>query len=854
MARSITVALELDDSGFKRGIKQSQSQADGLKSSIGGVSNALKGFVAAAAGGFAIKGIVETTAKMQDLEGAFNTLFASQEQASAKFDEVGQLATKLGTDADTMREAFVLLKANGIEPTTEMLTAFVDMSKNSTEQLGALEAAAVVFSRSINEGAVSLEELDKIADRGVPVYRMLGEQLGITRGELLEFSKEGDNTKKILDALITSFQQEFGGTAARELETISSQMFVLQNVTDEAKKAIGEGFAPALANLTTELAAAIQANQELLAEMGKLIGEGLSWMLNNLDKIVVSVKAFAAAWAVIKFAELVKGIAALRTGIIAMNAALLANPIGLVVGAIAAATAVIVIYWDEIAGAAVTAWNYTQQAWFKFKELFYTYVAMPIAEVIDWFIMLGNKAEAIAVAIGAAFKAALSLEDPKAAFVAALSDMESESTQFADRVSAKIAEIKKEQEDFRVEIENTTEATEELTEAEKESERAINALSEGTADATSKATKFATSCGQLETALNNATDATEENTDATDENTASTAENTAEQKKNERERLKAIRTLERQKERINDVTGAFEDSAKAQVDRLENERELLDYFGEERVVQGELNQLRNEYQRTEDRLNRLKEQGLITQDQFNDALAEANAQYEQSKIKVEEQARANYEYARSFEYGFKEAFNKFKEDSTNAATLAGDLFEGAARDWRNAWVEASETGDLSFKTLLDNMKKRIVMFLADAAFIKLTETLADAFGINISGKTAGSGGGGSSSGGGSKGGGLGGLIDKGVDFVKGLFGFSEGGYVAGNKSVIVGERGPEIFTPASSGTIIPNFAGMGGGGTQVTYNINAVDSASFVEMLSEQPEIIHSLVMDQDSRMFSRRL
>jgi len=186
--------------------------------------------------------------------------------------------------------------------------------------------------------------------------------------------------------------------------------------------------------------------------------------------------------------------------------------------------------------------------------------------------------------------------------------------------------------------------------------------------------------------------------------------------------------------------------------------------------------------------------------------------------------------------------------------LASDLFTTAAQDWRNAWVEASETGDLSFKTLIDNMKKRIVAFLADAAFIKLTEALADAFGINLGGKTAGSGGGGSSSGGGSKGGGLGGLIDKGVDFVKGLFGFSEGGYVAGNKSVIVGERGPEIFTPASSGTIIPNFAGMGGGATQVTYNINAVDSASFVEMLSEQPEIIHSLVMDQDSRMFSRRL
>ena len=74
----------------------------------------------------------------------------------------------------------------------------------------------------------------------------------------------------------------------------------------------------------------------------------------------------------------------------------------------------------------------------------------------------------------------------------------------------------------------------------------------------------------------------------------------------------------------------------------------MDYYGEERVVQGELNDLRNEHERTEERLNRLKEQGLITQDQYNEAMSEANAEYETASAKVEELARANYEYSRSF--------------------------------------------------------------------------------------------------------------------------------------------------------------------------------------------------------------
>ena len=38
---------------------------------------------------------------------------------------------------------------------------------------------------------------------------------------------------------------------------------------------------------------------------------------------------------------------------------------------------------------------------------------------------------------------------------------------------------------------------------------------------------------------------------------------------------------------------------------------------------------------------------------------------------------------------------------------------------------------------------------------------------------------------------------------------------------MVGERGPEIFTPGSSGNIIPNnqLAGAGGGGSNITINV-----------------------------------
>jgi hypothetical protein len=69
---------------------------------------------------------------------------------------------------------------------------------------------------------------------------------------------------------------------------------------------------------------------------------------------------------------------------------------------------------------------------------------------------------------------------------------------------------------------------------------------------------------------------------------------------------------------------------------------------------------------------------------------------------------------------------------------------------------------------------------------------------------------------------------------------ANGGPVSGNSPYIVGERGPELFMPSGSGTIIPNhqMSNMGGT-TNVTNNyINAIDAKSFESRLLESSNTI----------------
>ena len=87
--------------------------------------------------------------------------------------------------------------------------------------------------------------------------------------------------------------------------------------------------------------------------------------------------------------------------------------------------------------------------------------------------------------------------------------------------------------------------------------------------------------------------------------------------------------------------------------------------------------------------------------------------------------------------------------------------------------------------------------------------------------------------------------------IMGLFGLAEGGPAKAGQPYIVGEEGPELFVPKNSGTVIPNDETMdmlsGGpgvgnlGGTNVTYNINAVDALSFKQMVARDPEFIFSV-------------
>ncbi len=80
-----------------------------------------------------------------------------------------------------------------------------------------------------------------------------------------------------------------------------------------------------------------------------------------------------------------------------------------------------------------------------------------------------------------------------------------------------------------------------------------------------------------------------------------------------------------------------------------------------------------------------------------------------------------------------------------------------------------------------------------------------------------------------------------TSFISGFGGArADGGPVAGGTPYMVGERGPEMFVPGRSGSIVPNHALGGGGGIAVYQTNNFASGVTRQEVAAILPEMIES--------------
>ena len=329
----------------KNNVENLNNSTKKLGNSFSTLQKTLVGVGAALATGAFARSIIATSARFEDLRTSLESVTGSAQQGQKAFDFVAKFATKTQFSVEDLSKTFIKLKASGIQPTEKLLTTFTDTAAITTDQVGTLEAITDLFARTVS-GGLGLEELNRLADRGVPVFRLLEEQLGLTRLQISEFGKTAEGAQQITEALSKAIQEEFGGATQNVLDNLSTKMSNFGIASDNAKDAIGRGgLSDALGDVIEQMTDAIVANEQLFLSIGEALGDAVratasafEFLADNiriLKALGMAAIAFAGAKA---FQSLVIAIRSATLATLNFNKAFRKNIIGvLFAGAVAAA-------------------------------------------------------------------------------------------------------------------------------------------------------------------------------------------------------------------------------------------------------------------------------------------------------------------------------------------------------------------------------------------------------------------------------------------------------------------------------------------------------------------------------------
>lgn len=269
------------------------------------------------------KYILNTASQFQDLRVALSAVTGSIENGRKSFQFILDFAKTSIFEVGDLTNTFIKLKGAGIEPTTELLTLFQDVASVSADRLGTLQAITDLFART-TAGGLGLEELNRLGDRGIPVFKLLENTLGLSRLEISRVGRTAEGAALILDALTYSLNTAFGGSAAQLTNNYSQAVSNLNDAFSGAADAIGKGFLPELTNLVKEASGGVDNFKAIGEAIGVQIGAGLLTASKGIKFLAENFKIFASLGLSVIFLKL--GGAILRaSGTVAVMSAALGN-------------------------------------------------------------------------------------------------------------------------------------------------------------------------------------------------------------------------------------------------------------------------------------------------------------------------------------------------------------------------------------------------------------------------------------------------------------------------------------------------------------------------------------------------
>jgi len=302
--------LRRTQANFKRNFGEIQSMVSGVgRGMTAALTVPLVGIGAAA---------VKSAAQLESMETSFISLTGGAQQAADMMANLNEFTAQTPFQIEGVAKAArqLIASGSGVEDVNQQLQFLGDIAATSGVSI---EEIAAIFAKVNAKGKVELENLNQLAERGIPIFEALAEATGLPADSL----GAGAVSVSEFNAVLESFSQE-GGFAAGAMERLSQTAAgKFSTALDNLKQAgaeLAKGLMPTISKIIDRVTSLAQGFAGLSQETKNLI-------------LVIGMGAAALGPALIAASSLMTSFAAVTTAMgISVTAAL--GPIGLLVTAI----------------------------------------------------------------------------------------------------------------------------------------------------------------------------------------------------------------------------------------------------------------------------------------------------------------------------------------------------------------------------------------------------------------------------------------------------------------------------------------------------------------------------------------
>jgi hypothetical protein len=251
---------------LQNNLKQTNKESNNLATSFLSVKGAILGF----ATGATITGVVNQTRKFQDLQTTLSRVTGSTENGTQVLNFLIDSTKRSTFTVQDLANSFITLSTAGINPTERLLKVFTDTASASTDQLDTLNDLTRIFAKGVG-GGLGLQSLNQLVAKGIPVFKILQQELGLSKDGIEEFSKSTRGSKQILDALINGLEKSFSGATEARAGNLSVAISRLGKESDLVLLKIGDqGLTKSVNDLADAFASLTKEGEPLIQFLGSL--------------------------------------------------------------------------------------------------------------------------------------------------------------------------------------------------------------------------------------------------------------------------------------------------------------------------------------------------------------------------------------------------------------------------------------------------------------------------------------------------------------------------------------------------------------------------------------------------------